>query len=185
MNFSRNLMRLTERASNRLKALREAVSHTKQAYKKLVERMSNCDNPTEEKTLKDNIKSCRERIQNYRMEMQRTSLDRDQGYWDDRSALVSVLELWKAIKSLRNEQDYDNTSLKLSIVEIPVDYKEDKLAWQRAIEEEFNDLKDEYDENFEIEIHNYNQEMQKWMSDRHAAQKKRGRSLNNMNLSFT
>lgn len=59
-----------------------------------------------------------------------------------------------------------------------MDYKEDKIAWQRAIEEEFNDIKDEYDENLEILSQNYNEELRNYMTQRRELQKRRGLKQN-------
>ncbi|ODN05565.1 Coiled-coil and C2 domain-containing protein 2A [Orchesella cincta] len=170
---ARNLMRLTERATNKLKALREAVSHTKQAFNNALSQLPEAENPAERKLLKESIGNLRDRIKNYRKEMQRTCLDRDQGYWDDRAALVSVLELWRELKGLRREQGYTNTTPKLSIMEIPTDAKEDKIVWKKAIEEEFNDLKEEYDETYETEIRVYNEEIKKFLAERRTLKKSR------------
>lgn len=159
---TRNVVRLTDRATNRIKALREAILHSKQTYKGLLEQLESATPSAEKKKIRETLKSLQERMRGYRVEIQRTSLERDQGYWDDRSALVSVLELWRELKALRREQGYVNTTLKLSIMEIPVDIKDDKLAWQRAVEEEFNDLKEEFDENFEFEMTRYQEELRKW-----------------------
>lgn len=52
-------------------------------------------------------------------------------------------------------------------MEVPVDSKDDKTAWQKSIEEEFNDLKEEYDESFELEMQQYQIEMEKWTASRH------------------
>lgn len=100
----RNTMRLIDRATNRLKALREAVSHAKQTCKKLSDQIATNPGHSDCKLWRDNLKACSQRILGYRREMQRASLERDQGYWDDRSALVTVLELWKGIKALRSDQ---------------------------------------------------------------------------------
>lgn len=97
-------MRQTERMSNKMKALREAILHTKQTCKKLTEQLSNAENEAAGKEISENLKSCKERIRNYRTEMQRTGLDRDQGYWDDRCSVIAVLEIWKVLKALRIEQ---------------------------------------------------------------------------------
>jgi chromosome segregation ATPase len=107
--FNRRLHKVTERAINKLKALREAIAHTKKAIDKLEGDLEKTIDETESRQqTNDSLKQHRERLARYRKEMRRCTLARDRGFWDDKVSVTAVLDDWKDLKKIREEQGMSN-----------------------------------------------------------------------------
>ena len=100
---------MTERAENKLKALRQALHHCKEVKEKLMrhghhQHDGSGDKENNNKDTKASVENLEDRIQRYRQEMRRTRMERNQSWRDDKTCLSNVLDAWKALKGLRSHQ---------------------------------------------------------------------------------
>lgn len=68
------------------------------------EQLESETNSSVREKLTDMLTQLKVRLDSYRGEMRKVSLLRDQGYWDDKASIASVLEGWKELKAIREHQ---------------------------------------------------------------------------------
>ncbi len=71
--------------------------------------------------------------------------------------------------------EYSNTSLKLNIISLQEDFGRDKGRWVGELEEEYEDLREEGEEEYEREMGKYRALMKAWVEERRAAKDEHGR----------
>lgn len=80
----------SERCEQKLRAVRDTCRHTKEMA-----------STTEDASVRSNLEK---RVAKYRREMANLREDRDESLLSDKMVFTSVLDIWKQIKELRNEQ---------------------------------------------------------------------------------
>lgn len=114
--------KVTDRAVNKLKALREALAHIKASTEHISQELSNETSSNIREKLVEMLTQLKERRESYRAEMRKVSLARDQGHWDDKASISMVLEAWKELKSIREHQGNAKCVQMLSCDRSPRDY---------------------------------------------------------------
>ncbi|XP_035711264.1 coiled-coil and C2 domain-containing protein 2A-like isoform X2 [Folsomia candida] len=154
--------KVTDRAVNKLKALREALAHIKASTEHISQELSNETSSNIREKLVEMLTQLKERRESYRAEMRKVSLARDQGHWDDKASISMVLEAWKELKSIREHQGFINTMLKLNIIELPSDPNEELENWVYDIEQDLQDIEEESEEIFDKQMTKYRAKLKRW-----------------------
>ncbi|XP_065840222.1 coiled-coil and C2 domain-containing protein 2A-like [Oscarella lobularis] len=139
---------------DRLKALREASRH-------LQETLGPVD-PEPGTVLEEQF----HRLREYKSEIRRIRLLKDSEEVTDKKIIKSILKYWNNLKAVRQEQGYNATSLKLVIRKEGVSARDDEAAWQRAIDEEVEELREEYQEEYAGQLMEYQRQMDEYRKER-------------------
>ncbi len=106
------------------------------------------------------------RLNEYRIEIRETRQNRDVELRSDRNLMRNIIATWKQIKSLRQFQDFTNTTVKLQIRKVPTDKAEDQKEWDREVQEEIEEMRDEYEQDYNDKVKEYKATLEKWKKQR-------------------
>lgn len=101
-------------------------------------------------------------IDKYQTEINEIRLKRYEEGRSYRELLKSILNTWRMIKIVRDEQNYVNTPLKLVIKKEIISYKNAKEQWENNIEEEVSDIIEQHEIDFHKEIDEYKSKVKEW-----------------------
>ncbi|KAL4236189.1 Coiled-coil and C2 domain-containing protein 2A [Mactra antiquata] len=102
------------------------------------------------------------RLQDYKSEIRQTRLQRDREEKTDRTLLKNIIHTWKEIKGQRELQKFNNTPVKLQIRKEEVDKTQDQFLWKQEIEEEIEELRDEFEREYKHKMLTYEEDMAKY-----------------------
>ena len=102
------------------------------------------------------------RLDTYRSEIKTIRAEKDADSLKERELTRSLLKIWKEIRAVRNQQGYTNTSHKLIIKKESVNVTQDKQKWDLEIKRELQEIKEEFDVNFEEKMKQFETDMDKW-----------------------
>lgn len=98
----------------------------------------------------------------------------------EREALKGVLQTWKAIKKLRESNGYSNTSVKLVIKKENVDFKQEKVVFEKQVTQTVAEIIDECEKEFQVKMKDYKQHLQLWKSAKKDGKEKPKRPQRNL-----
>ncbi|RUS72243.1 hypothetical protein EGW08_019997 [Elysia chlorotica] len=127
------------------------------------------------------------RLRDYKSEISQTRYLRDKEEQTDRTLLKSIIHTWRELKTLREQQKFVNTPVKLQIRKEDTDKEEDLAKWKLEMEEETFEEKEKFEEEFmrkeavyKDQLEKYEkqalekEEAQKRILDRNRQKKRRG-----------
>ncbi|CAM1295274.1 CC2D2A (predicted) [Pycnogonum litorale] len=103
-----------------------------------------------------------ERLAKYRSEMKTTRLEKDRAEATFRKLQKNIIRVWKSLKTLRERQNFVNTSVKLVIHREETNAEEDQEFWDEEILNEVKDVDDEYNMLYRENLDVYQKEMDEW-----------------------
>ncbi|XP_059159082.1 coiled-coil and C2 domain-containing protein 2A-like isoform X2 [Physella acuta] len=102
------------------------------------------------------------RLRDYKSEIRQTRFMRDKEEQTDRTLLKNIIHTWKEVKALRETQKFTNTPVKLQIRKEETNKAEDTERWRFEMEEEFNEEREKYEEDFMRKEAIYRDQMEKY-----------------------
>ncbi|XP_013408980.1 coiled-coil and C2 domain-containing protein 2A-like isoform X3 [Lingula anatina] len=147
--IGRTKKNIVDYLTEKLRALKGAAAHLEENILNLKAKNSNV-----------NISDLEQRLQDYRYEIKQTRNLRDTEQHSDRALLKSIIRTWQEIKSLRQLQNFTNTSVKLRIKKEEVNRAEDEEQWRRDMEEEVQELKEEKSREYDEKLALYQKQLE-------------------------
>ncbi|KAK3580952.1 hypothetical protein CHS0354_006977 [Potamilus streckersoni] len=158
---------MAEYLTEKLKALKNSSLHLRDHIESHRSEHSDADRTNYQKRLTD-----------YKLEIRKTRELRDQEEQADRTLLKNIIHTWKEMKAQRELQKYNNTPLKLQIRKEEVEKKQDLLLWKQEIEDEIEEIKEEYEDEYYRKMHIYSEELEKYNKQQEAKNAARIRQQN-------
>lgn len=79
-----------------------------------------------------------------------------------RDALKGLLQTWKALKKLREDNGYSNTAIRLIIKKENVDFMQEKEIFEKQIEETISEVIQERSSEFQEQVNVYKAQLEHW-----------------------
>lgn len=130
------------------------------------------------------------RLRDYKSEISQTRFLRDKEEQTDRTLLKSIIHTWRELKTLREQQNFVNTPVKLQIRKEETNKEEDMAQWKLEMEEEAFEEKEKFEVElmrkeavYKDQLEKYEkqviekEEAQKRISDRNRLRKRRGSKI--------
>ncbi|KAL3869795.1 hypothetical protein ACJMK2_042432 [Sinanodonta woodiana] len=161
---------MAEYLTEKLKALKNSSLHLRDHMESHRSEHSDSDRTNYQRRLTD-----------YKLEIRKTRELRDQEEQADRTLLKNIIHTWKEMKAQRELQKYNNTPLKLQIRKEEVEKKQDLFLWKQEIEDEIEEIKEEYEDEYYRKMQIYSEELEKYNKQQEAKnaakirQQKKGR----------
>eukprot|EP00057_Strongylocentrotus_purpuratus_P020191 XP_011674665.1 PREDICTED: coiled-coil and C2 domain-containing protein 2A [Strongylocentrotus purpuratus] len=87
---------------------------------------------------------------------------RDYELQHDRQLTKGMLKTWRDIKKLREKDNCINTAVKLSIRKEEANAHEDEAVWKREIEDEIEEMRQNHDDDYQMQMDRYRAALQEW-----------------------
>jgi coiled-coil and C2 domain-containing protein 2A len=149
----------TQFLTDKLKALKEAAYHLEETLGPV--------EPVAGTGLDEQF----QRLKEYKYEIRQVRQFRDTQELADKTLLKSIFKCWNELKALREQQGYNNTSLKLVAKKTAVSTSEDQAKWRSEIDEEIIELRELYEEEYNQLVLEYHQEMETYKRQKKAIRK--------------
>uniref|UniRef100_H2ZAP6 CC2D2A N-terminal C2 domain-containing protein n=1 Tax=Ciona savignyi TaxID=51511 RepID=H2ZAP6_CIOSA len=118
----------------------------------------------------DAFSAQRTHINDFTAEIRRTTQQLASAESAERDMMRRIIEVWGDIKSIREKQGYNNTSVKLVVKREEVNYQQDVHHWELEVENQVSERKEEYDVTIAIahqeEVRKYQVQLQEWKQNR-------------------
>ncbi|KAJ3124071.1 Coiled-coil and C2 domain-containing protein 2A [Nowakowskiella sp. JEL0407] len=111
---------------------------------------------------RQNFDEAQETLRKYRDEIRRIRLERDMEEQMDRILEFKILQKWDTLKSIRNQQNFTSTSLKLIIRSEDVNYDEDMENLESEITAELQELEELHIEGQKSKLRDYELQLSKF-----------------------
>ena len=142
--------------TEKLRALKDAAAHVKENIDHLKAQAKEGDTKT--------YAELENRLNEYRAEVQETRQMRDMELRHDRKIMKNIIQTWKQIKGLRETQGYTNTTVKLQIRKEDAVKKVDEEEWERDVQDEIEELKEDHEESYHAKLQAYKENLKTWKS---------------------
>ena len=106
----------------------------------------------------------RKRLASYRTEIKAIRKERDVNSRSEKELIKSILSAWKDLRELRKKQNFTITGHKLSIHKEQTNVEEDEKAWKYEIDQEYLERFNEFEESKEVNLKEYEKELENWKS---------------------
>nr|XP_018671326.2 coiled-coil and C2 domain-containing protein 2A isoform X3 [Ciona intestinalis] len=110
------------------------------------------------------------RINDFTAEIRRTTQQLSTAESSERDMMRQIINEWEAIKSLREEQGYNNTSVRLVVKKEEVNYQHDLNNWETEVAHQVDERRAEYDviilSAHQEEMRKYQVQLQEWKQNR-------------------
>ncbi|XP_076825165.1 coiled-coil and C2 domain-containing protein 2A-like isoform X2 [Clavelina lepadiformis] len=110
------------------------------------------------------------RINDFTAEIRRTSQQLNTAESSERDLMRGIIAEWGEIKSLRELQDFTNTTTKLTVKREEVNQHQDQQRWDQEVESEVREKKEEYDVTivapYKERHRKYQAQLQEWKRNR-------------------
>ncbi|XP_030838722.1 coiled-coil and C2 domain-containing protein 2A isoform X2 [Strongylocentrotus purpuratus] len=129
-----------------------------------------------------------QKVKDYKVEIRQTRRLRDYELQHDRQLTKGMLKTWRDIKKLREKDNCINTAVKLSIRKEEANAHEDEAVWKREIEDEIEEMRQNHDDDYQMQMDRYRAALQEWKDGNKAkkkGKKKKKKSGSQENLTET
>ncbi|XP_013080825.2 coiled-coil and C2 domain-containing protein 2A-like isoform X2 [Biomphalaria glabrata] len=115
------------------------------------------------------------RLRDYKSEIRQTRFLRDREEQTDRTLLKNIIHTWKEIKALRDQQKFITTPVKLQIQKEETNKAEDLERWKFEIEEELQEEKEKFEEEYLRKQAVYKDQLEKYEKQAQAVEEAKKR----------
>lgn len=140
--------------SNRLERLKKRLEAVRQAKIKLKEKLKTSGDKADYRDEEKMIRMIKE-IKNLRDKLQEDSKS-------NRNNTKKILDTWKAIKKVRDENKYSSTTVKLIIRKEKHNYEEEQVNFEKEIKETVNEIVEEMELEHKIKLLKYKESIEEW-----------------------